>query len=64
MMVVQEKTQSYVKQTSSDDFIPLTIKMYECIHSCFDSIFIVCAQTTITRHQWSFLVPLIRVSYY
>jgi len=51
MMVVQEKTQSYVKQTSSDDFIPLAIEMYECIHSCFNSFFTIYAQTTITHHQ-------------
>jgi len=43
MMVVQEKTRSYVKQTLGDDFIPFAIEMYGYLHFCFDSIFIVCS---------------------
>jgi hypothetical protein len=43
MMVTQEKTQSYVKQTLGDDFIPLAIETYGCFHSCFDSFLTTCA---------------------
>jgi hypothetical protein len=64
MMVVQEKTQSYVKQAPSDDFIPFTIETYECLHFCFDSFFITCAQTIIVRHQWFSLVLSMLASYY
>jgi hypothetical protein len=38
MMVVQEKTRSYAKQTLGGDFIPLAIETY-----CFYSFFITCA---------------------
>jgi hypothetical protein len=50
MMVVQKKTQSYAKWTSNNDFIPLVIKTYGCLHFCFDSFFITCVQITIARH--------------
>jgi hypothetical protein len=50
MMVVEEKTWSYVEQTLGDDFIPLDIETYGCLHSCFDSIFIACAKTIIAHH--------------
>jgi hypothetical protein len=43
MMVIQEKTWSYVKQTLGDNFIPLAIEKYECFHSCFNSFFTACA---------------------
>jgi hypothetical protein len=39
-MVAQEKTQSYVKQTLGDDFIPFAIETYGCFHFHFDSFFI------------------------
>jgi hypothetical protein len=42
-MVAKEKTQSYAKQTPSDDFIPLAIEIYGCFHSHFDSLLIICA---------------------
>jgi hypothetical protein len=64
MMVVQEKTWSYVKRTPSDDFIPFDIERYGCFHSCFDSLLIACAQTTIVCHQRSSLVPSMLVYYY
>jgi hypothetical protein len=51
MMVVQKKTQSYVKQTLGDDFIPFAIETYGCVHFCFDSFLTACAQTTIACHQ-------------
>jgi hypothetical protein len=64
MMVVQEKTRSYIEQALDDDFIPLTIEMYGYFHSRFDSFFTTYAQTTIERHHQSSLVPLMLVSYY
>jgi hypothetical protein len=36
IIVMQEKTQSYVKCTLKDDFIPLAIETYGCFHSHFD----------------------------
>jgi hypothetical protein len=57
-------THSYIEQTRSDDFIPLVIETYGCLHSHFDSFFTTYAQTTIARHQQSFLIPLMFVSYY
>jgi hypothetical protein len=45
MMVVQEKTQSYVERTLGDDFVPLAIKTYRCFHFHFDSFLVVYAQT-------------------
>jgi hypothetical protein len=32
MMAIQEKTRSYVEQTTCNDFILLDIEMYECFH--------------------------------
>jgi hypothetical protein len=64
MMLVEENTQLYVEQASSDNFIPLAIKMYGCFHFRFDSFFIACAHTIIACHQRSSLVPLMLVSYY
>jgi len=39
-MATQKKTRSYAEQALGDDFIPLAIKMYGCLHSLFDSFFI------------------------
>jgi len=63
-MATQEKTQSYVKRTPSNDFIPLIIETYGGFHSHFDSFFNACAQTSIARHQWPSLIPFMFVSYY
>jgi hypothetical protein len=38
--------------------------MYGYFHFCFDSFLTTCAQTIITCHQESFLVPSMLVSYY
>jgi hypothetical protein len=43
MMVAQEKTRSYFEQILGDDFIPLVIETYGCLHSHFDSFLITCA---------------------
>ncbi len=43
MMVIQEKTRSYIKQAPDDDFIPLAIEMYGYFHFCFYSFFTTCA---------------------
>jgi hypothetical protein len=64
MMATQEKTRSYIEQTPSDDFIPLVIETYGCLHFRFDSFFTAYAQTTIAHHQRSSLVPSMLVSYY
>ncbi len=43
MIVVQEKTWSYTEWAPSDDFIPLAIETYGCLHFRFDSFLITCA---------------------
>jgi hypothetical protein len=57
MMVAQEKTRSYAKRALGDDFFPLSIETCGCLHSHFDSFFIVCAQTIIARHLQCFFNP-------
>ncbi len=64
IMVVQEKTRSYNERALDNDSIPLVIEMCGCLHSCFDSFFTTCAQTTIERHHRFSIVPLMLVSYY
>jgi hypothetical protein len=64
MVVAQEKTQSFVEWTQDSDFIPFAIETYGCLHFCFDSFLIACAQTTITHHQWSFLILSMLIFYY
>jgi hypothetical protein len=64
MMTTQEKTHSYIEQTPSDEFIPLAIETYGCLHFHFDSFFTAYAQTTIVHHQRSSLVPSMLVFYY
>jgi hypothetical protein len=56
MMVVQEKTRSYVEQAQGDDFIPFVIETYGCFHSCFDSFLTTCVNTTIAHHHQFSLV--------
>jgi hypothetical protein len=56
-MAIQEKTRSYVKWIPNNDFIFLTIDMYGCFHSCFDS-FILFVHKPLWRVINSFLSPL------
>jgi hypothetical protein len=51
MMVVQEKTRSYVEQTQGNDFIPFSIETYGCLHSRFDSFLTTCVNTTNPHHH-------------
>ncbi len=46
-IVAQEKTRSYAKHATQDDFIPLVIEAYDCLHSHFDSFLTSCVQATI-----------------
>jgi hypothetical protein len=64
MMTAQKKTCSYIEQTPSDDFIPLAIETYGCLHFHFHLFLTACAETTIARHQQSPLVPSMLVFYY
>jgi hypothetical protein len=43
MMVAQENTRSYVERALGNDFIPLSIETYGCLHSHHDSFFTTCA---------------------
>jgi hypothetical protein len=42
IFAAQNKTQSYTKQTLGNDFIPLVIKTYSCLHLHFDFFFTSC----------------------
>jgi hypothetical protein len=64
MMVAQEKTWSCIERTLGNDFIPLAIETYGCLHFCFDSFFTTCAHTSIAHHQRFSLIPSMLVSYY
>ncbi len=64
LMDAKEKTRSYVKRTLGKDCIPLAIETYGCLHSHFNSFLITCAQNTIVRHQWSYLIPSMFISHY
>jgi hypothetical protein len=64
MLLVQEKTQSYIEQTLGNDVILLVIETYGCLRFHFDSFFTACAQTIITHHQWFPLVPSMLVFNY
>jgi len=46
-VVTQNKTQSYIKSELKDDFIPLVIETYDCLHPCFDSFLISCVHASI-----------------
>jgi len=50
-IVAQEKTWSYAKHPTQDDFIPLVIEAYDCLHSHFDSFLTSYAQATIACRQ-------------
>jgi intracellular septation protein A len=50
IIVVQNKARSYTERVLGDDFIPLAIETYDCIHFHFDSFFIFCVHANIARH--------------
>ncbi len=49
-IATQDKAWSYTKQALKDDFIPLTIKTYGCLHLRLDSFFISYIHVYITCH--------------
>jgi len=59
-----KNAQSYAMRTPSDDFTPLVIEIYGCFHFRFDSFLTTCAYTIIVCHQWSFLIPMVFISYF
>jgi hypothetical protein len=63
IVVVQNKAQSYIKQMLIDDFIPLAIKTYCCLHPHFDSFFISYVHANIICHHQTSLVPLMFIFY-
>ncbi len=50
-VIAQDKARSYTKQTPGNDFIPLAIKTYNCLHLYFDSFLTSCVHANIARHQ-------------
>jgi hypothetical protein len=48
IVVIQEKTRSYMEHASRNDFIPLAIEIYGCFHSYLNLFFIYCVQAIIT----------------
>jgi hypothetical protein len=63
MVVIREKTRSYVEWALDNDFILVDIETYGCFHFRFDSFLTTCAQTIIIHRQWSSLVLSMLVSY-
>ncbi len=48
IVVIQEKAQSYMEHASRNDFSPLAIEIYGCLHSCLNLFSIYCVQAIIT----------------
>ncbi len=48
--IVQNKAQSYTERTPRDDFIPLTIETYGCLHPHFDSFLTSYVHVNIIHH--------------
>ncbi len=57
IVATQDKAQSYTPQVPGDDFIPLAIETYDCLHPRFDSFFTSCLHANIACHQQTSLVP-------
>jgi hypothetical protein len=51
MMAAQDKARSYTKQVPRNDFIPLAIETYSCLHLCFDSFLFSCVHACIAHNQ-------------
>jgi hypothetical protein len=49
-IVVQDKTWSYIKWSSRNNFIPLAIEIYDYLHPHFDSFFTSCVHVSIACH--------------
>jgi hypothetical protein len=47
-VVIQEKTQSNMEHALGNDFIPLAIDIYGCLHSCLSLFSIYCVQAIVT----------------
>jgi len=47
IVVAQDKARSYTKQAPRDDFIPLAIETYDCLHPRFDFFLTSCVHVTI-----------------
>jgi hypothetical protein len=50
IIVTQDKAQSYTKEMPKNDFIPLVIKTYNCLHFHFDSFLTSCVHACISYH--------------
>jgi hypothetical protein len=42
IVAIQEKTQLYKDHTLGNNFIPLAIKIYGCLHLCFNFFYFLC----------------------
>jgi hypothetical protein len=63
-IAIQNKTWSYIEQAPRDDFIPLAIKTYSCLHPRFDSSLTSCVHANTAHHQQTSLVPSMLISHY
>jgi hypothetical protein len=63
-IIVQDKARSYTKRAPINDFIPLAIQTYGCLHLHFDSFFTSCVDASLIHHQHTSLVPLMLIFYY
>jgi hypothetical protein len=48
IIVIQEKTQSYMEYASRNDLISFAIEIYGCLDSCLSLFSIYCVQTIVT----------------
>ncbi len=64
IVVTQDKTQSYTERMPRDDFIPLAIETYGCLHPRFDSFLIICVHAYVACHQQTSLIPSMLISHY
>jgi len=48
--IVAHKAWSYTKQTSRDDFVPLAIETYDCLHPHFDFFLTSCVHANIIHN--------------
>ncbi len=64
IVTIQDKARSYTKWAPRDDFIPLAIETYGCLHPRFDSFLIICVHAYVACHQQTSLIPSMLISHY
>ncbi len=63
-VATQDKEWSYTKWVLRNDFIPLAIKTYNCLHPHFGYFLSSCVHASIACHQQTSLVPSMLIFYF